>query len=35
MYESIDILKYHQVSCMLTYGYLYIDEYQCVNLYSY
>ena len=35
MYKYIDILKYHQVSCMLIYGYLYIDEYQCINLYIY
>lgn len=35
MYKSIDILKYHQVSCMLIYGYLYIDDYQCINLYIY
>ena len=35
MYKSIDILKYPQVSCMLTYGYLYIDEYQCINLSNY
>lgn len=35
MYKYIDILKYHQVSCMLTYGYLYIDEYQCINLSNY
>ena len=35
MYKSINILKYHQVSCMLTYGYLYIDEYQCINLSNY
>ena len=35
MYKSIHILKYHQVSYMLTYGYLYIDEYQCINLSNY
>lgn len=35
MYKSIDILKYYQVSCMLSYGYLYIDDYQRINSYSY